>query len=353
MMTPSRLILVCVLVAAVGSISGVVATTLTQNALSEYVLELVTQTPVTSSQEPSLSSPVLQGRAEQQAFLQGLSKQTAFVVERPQGVLGVRPKDTIGHAAVLTSDGWMYTRSTQGIVIGMDVVLGSAVYSIDEVRRDPRTEGFFFHVEAQGLPVMTLGSLFDVVVGTPVIMTRPFDGWIARRVSRVERVVGLADDTLTRTLEIDPAPEQAGGLVLSEQGQLLGVLDPVTDNVLSVELIRASLQQLLNGSAIEPVRLGVTTIDLAHTYGLSETLTRGFDRGALVHGRGAIVSLGAADKAGLQVGDIILSVDDERLDQDRSLAERLHSKQAGGPVRLSVDRAGEMTELIAVLDPSS
>jgi len=85
------------------------------------------------------------------------------------------------------------------------------------------------------------------------------------------------------------------------------------------------------------------TIDpaLAREYGLA----RG--SGAILK---AITPGGAAERAGLAVGDVIVAVDDLPLDLDRALADVLWRYRAGDRIRVTYERGGKLVDREIVLD---
>ena len=58
----------------------------------------------------------------------------------------------------------------------------------------------------------------------------------------------------------------------------------------------------------------------------------------------------AADKAGLRLGDIVVSVDEEKIDLDNPLSELIAKHKPGNEVKLKILRNGEEAELTAVLE---
>jgi S1-C subfamily serine protease len=100
----------------------------------------------------------------------------------------------------------------------------------------------------------------------------------------------------------------------------------------------------VNGGAVHRAQLGVTvqglTSDLAQGLGLKDV------RGALV----SSVSEGSpAEKAGLQRGDVIVSLNDRPVDDGNALRNRIASTQPGASVRLGVVRDGRQLTVRAQL----
>ena len=69
--------------------------------------------------------------------------------------------------------------------------------------------------------------------------------------------------------------------------------------------------------------------------------------GLLVSG---VAADAAADRAGLLVGDVIVSIDDARIQHADDLQDRLAALKAGGTITLGLVRAGTSVQLPVVTD---
>lgn len=337
-----RIGLLLVLVVVLGVGSGIASTLITRDALQEYVLQIIERTPVVSE---SLEPPA------QIVLPQNFVQSTAYVLDGSSRGVGVGLDQVIGHAAVLTNDGWLYVRPHRPVRATATVLLGRQQYEIQERVSDVRTGGLFLRIDAGQLPVQTFGSGFDLTTGDLVMISEPFENMRLRRVLRQQFPTGVVTSAQDgwRTTVLDPAVDAVSGLVATEKGVLVGVIDPASTQMIPIEVVQSSLATLLNDEPVREPVLGVTSISLAHTLGLSTSLTRELKTGSLLYGRNAVTPGSAAAKAGLVVGDVILRVDDHVIDETRTLDEALLSYEAGESVRLLIDRDGEEQELVVVL----
>jgi S1-C subfamily serine protease len=101
------------------------------------------------------------------------------------------------------------------------------------------------------------------------------------------------------------------------------------------EIAQSIMRQILDFGEVRRGLLGVTiqTIDEES----AEALGTEVDRGALITG---IEPGSAAEGAGLQVDDIIIGVDDRRIDNNRELANAIGLKGSGEKVRIDYVRDG-------------
>jgi serine protease Do len=107
-----------------------------------------------------------------------------------------------------------------------------------------------------------------------------------------------------------------------------------------IDLAKKVVSDILEYGEVRRPQLGVTISDVnavdAEAYGLSEV------RGADI---GTVVPDSPAEEAGLQIGDVILAVDDEPIDDAADLTTTLAEHQPGDAVTLTVFRGGEEREL--------
>ncbi|MBN1202895.1 MAG: PDZ domain-containing protein [Anaerolineae bacterium] len=99
--------------------------------------------------------------------------------------------------------------------------------------------------------------------------------------------------------------------------------------------------------AAAPTRLGVRFMTL--TPELAEEMDLAVEQGALIN---EVYEDTPAAEAGLQEGDIIIAVEDDVLDEERTLADRLIAYEEGDVVTLTVIRDGEEIEIDATLGPA-
>jgi S1-C subfamily serine protease len=139
----------------------------------------------------------------------------------------------------------------------------------------------------------------------------------------------------------------SGGALVDADGRVLGVNcsalargTPLTipnatvDRVVEALLTRGHVARAYLGVAMQPVRL---------TRALAERLSLGEDaRGVLVV---MVESDSPADRAGLLVGDIIVSAGNRTMAEPQDIAEILGGEQVGAALELTVVRGGEKRQV--------
>ncbi|USN53996.1 MAG: serine protease [Candidatus Nomurabacteria bacterium] len=136
-----------------------------------------------------------------------------------------------------------------------------------------------------------------------------------------------------------------GSIVVDQNGSLQGIyLQQENPNrIFPVVYIRTALQAYTSSGLITRTRLGVHGYDLHNSVGLSESQTNQRNDGFLLAGTAAdpaVVEGGPASEAGLQDGDIIISVNGQNIDQSHSLQQLLQSVTIGAEVDINYLRDG-------------
>jgi len=148
-------------------------------------------------------------------------------------------------------------------------------------------------------------------------------------------------------------PGNSGGALVDDTGRLVGIntaiLSRSAGNVgigfaVPVNMARAVMDQIIKQGRVIRGYLGVGIQDL--TPAIRKALNISEERGALVS---SIEEGGPAAKAGLQRGDVILSLNGEAVEDSRDLSFRIASLSPGTTVRLEVIRDGRRREISAIL----
>ncbi len=150
----------------------------------------------------------------------------------------------------------------------------------------------------------------------------------------------------------------AGGAVVDQNGNMIGILgERKEDNgakffIVPINHLQDIINQYIQKGKIERAALGVYYLTLSkETAYLSRN---NFDRGALVYSLSkqqglAVVSGSAADKAGIKIGDVILSVNGNELNPDQNLAYLISRCKPGDNVELKINRNGQEMVIQAAL----
>jgi len=272
-----------------------------------------------------------------------------------------------GTGFVISSDGVIVTNNH--VVEGAKKI--QAVFS-DGTTRDATILGknapsdlAVVKVDASGLPTIELGDSEDVQVGDDVVAIGNAlalqGGLTVTRgiVSGLHREVGTdSGSALEDVIQTDAAinPGNSGGPLVDAQGRVIGINTAIADpgsaqNVgfaIPISNAKAIIERLRNGK--QPAFLGVSTLDI------SEAKLEGHDvsvdHGAYVKSVG---SDSPASKAGIQVGDVVVTVDGKAATSAASLGGLIRQHLPGDKVEIKVVRDGDEVTVTATLGeaPSS
>jgi len=343
----------------IGGASGVLATALTTNYLSDYAMEL-----------GELTSPLRLSQERPQVFPETYEDAVANVRDRvfpatarlyPANPLtpanGYTREEVVVQGAVLTSDGWVMFMPSSDTVIteSMRVGVGTDTYPIERVARDPVTGVAFVKSEAGDLPVLAFADGVNLSPGDQLFA---FPGQRAIHETALQRIdlqrgKVVSADSPRRRLILDSAQKPPSGTVVTNVGgELVGVVTQEIDGnprVLPLDTVLPSFRSLLREGAISRPWLGVDVVNLREYVG-SDNERYDLETGALIPNEASIAPDSPAAVAGLRAGDVILEVDGRPLNGEHTLDELLVEYEPGDSALLTVVRGGEERELNVKLE---
>ena len=287
-----------------------------------------------------------------------------------------------GSGFIVSSDGLVVTN---GHVVANEELSYTVILSDDQqypatvVSRDPFEDIAFMQIELgpgsnEAFPVVEFGDSDQLRIGQKVMAIgfalAEYDNTVtAGIISATGRQVYAYDDAtasvsdLNGLLQTDAAINfgNSGGPLINLQGQVVGMNSAVAQTangigfaipINNLKPVLASVQKY--GEVIRPV-LGVRFLMLTEQQ--AREIDPALTDGALLVGDGgvvneAIIVNGAADKAGLLEGDVVLSVNDELVNEDKPLQTVVRSYEAGDKILVKFWRAGDMREVEVTLGSS-
>jgi serine protease Do/serine protease DegQ len=153
-------------------------------------------------------------------------------------------------------------------------------------------------------------------------------------------------------------PGNSGGALVNLKGELIGINSAIFSNsggnigigfAIPVNIAKSIMSQILQFGEVKRGLLGVSISDFnadsAKAYGVEGTA-----EGALVQ---EVVDGSAAEKAGIEVGDVIVAVDGQRIKSASDLRTTVGLKRSGDSVRVDVIREGKRRQFTAMLSELS
>src|SRR6185503_9984064 len=224
------------------------------------------------------------------------------------------------------------------------------------VGSDPDTDLAVLRVDEKGLPAAKLGDSTKVEAGDWVVAVgNPYglDHTVTAGIVSAKGRTGVGIATYEDLIQTDAAinPGNSGGPLVDLDGNVIGINTAIrsagggSDGIgfaVPSATVKSVLPKLLAGGHVTRGWLGVSiqrlTPELARSFGAKTA------QGALIS---AVMDGEPAAKAGLQPGDIVVSVNGDPIAGPTELSEKIAALDPGTSVRLSTIRDGKerMVEL--------
>ena len=227
---------------------------------------------------------------------------------------------------------------------------------------DPVNDVAILKIDAANLPVLELGDSANLKIGQTVIAIGNSLGEFRNTVSKgiisgLKRNVtagsGLGDsENLSEVIQTDAAinPGNSGGPLLDINGKVIGVnvaMAQGAQNVgfaLPIDIIKKDIDSVKTQGKIVQPYIGVRYIPVTSDIQKQNNLPH--DYGALVL-RGqqitdfAVVPGSPADKAGIVENDIILELNNTKIDTEHQLSDQIAKFNVGDTITLKIWHKGE------------
>jgi len=206
--------------------------------------------------------------------------------------------------------------------------------------------------EAKSLPYLPLGTSEDLLIGETVIaIGNPFGlshTVTTGVVSAVNRSLNTGERTYYDFIQTDASinPGNSGGPLLNIKGELIGINTAIYGKAqgigFAIPISRAKriVEELISHGAVDPPWVGVATQtltpELAYHFALREK------QGVLIR---AVEPGSPAAAAGLQRGDVIVSLDGKPLQSSEEYLQQERAYNSGAKMRLRVSRDRQEIEV--------
>ncbi len=237
--------------------------------------------------------------------------------------------------------------------------------------RDPVNDLAVLKIEGSNFPYAHLGDSSNLKVGQSVIAIGNALGEFRNTVSTgvisglarsiVAGGAGIGSEQLIGVIQTDASinPGNSGGPLLNLAGQVIGINTAMAagaENIgftIPVNEVKNIYESVKKHGRIVMPWLGVRYVQINKT--IAEDNKLSVDYGALIV-RGeermdlAVIPGSPADKAGLEENDIILEIDDKKIDSNNPLAKAISRFKPGDEIELKILHDGEEKEVKLVLE---
>ena len=271
-----------------------------------------------------------------------------------------------GSGVILSEDGTIVTNNH--VVEGASRITvrtkDGTEYEATLVGADSKTDVAVLKIDATGLTPAVLGDSDSLIVGEYVMAIGNPLGQLGGTVtdgiiSALSRDVTINGETMT-LLQTNAAinPGNSGGGLFNEKGELVGIVNAKSSDTSStttieglgfaipINTVKNTVQEILDyGYVRGRAALGVTLIDITDA---QTAFQYRVDRmGVYVAG---VTEGGASDKAGVQVGDCIISIGDVAVSSYSDIKSQLNNYSVGDTIQMQVIRDGRTLTLNITLD---
>jgi serine protease Do len=276
-------------------------------------------------------------------------------------------QEAAGSGFIVSRDGYILTNDH--VVDGSDVVtvrlLDRREFKAKVIGTDPGTDLAVVKIEAANLTPAPLGDSDAARVGEWVLavgnplgenLTFTVTSGIISAKGRTLQLPNVSDRSIQDFIQTDAAinPGNSGGPLVSTSGRVLGVNSAIASRTgfysgygfaIPINLARQVMDQIISHGEVRRSVLGIavrnaSANDAAYV-GLPDI------RGVLVEDFGTDSS--GAKKAGLEPGDIIITVDGKPVEYVGQLQQRIAFRKPGETVKVEVARKGGVRKTYDVM----
>lgn len=275
----------------------------------------------------------------------------------PQTPRGDRQREaqSLGSGFIISDDGYVLTNNH--VIADADEIIvrlsDRSELKAKLVGTDPRTDVALLKIDGKNLPTVKLGDSAKLKVGEWVLAIGSpfgFDHSVTKGIVSAKGRT-LPNDTYVPFIQTDVAinPGNSGGPLFNMDGEVVGINSQIFTRsggfmglsfAIPIDVALDVSNQLKKDGKVSRGWLGVViqevNKDLAESFGLDKPA------GALV---AQVMEDGPAAKGGLQVGDVILSINGQPINMSADLPHLVGSMKDGAKAKLEVIRGGKRQNL--------
>lgn len=266
---------------------------------------------------------------------------------------------SLGSGFIISSDGYILTNAH--VIDHADKITvrltDKREFSAKVIGADKRTDVALIKIDASGLPRVALGDPNKLKVGEWVVAIGSPFGFDSSVTAGIVSAKGrsLPQDNFVPFIQTDVAinPGNSGGPLFNMNGEVVGINSQIYTRSggsmglsfsIPIDVATQVADQLRRTGKVTRGRIGVTiqelTSELAESFGLSKP------NGALIS---SVEKGGAADKAGLEVSDVILKFDGKQVNSSSDLPRIVAATKPGSTVTVELWRKGTLKKVEVVI----
>ena len=282
-----------------------------------------------------------------------------FFFGMPQGTPQPREKVGSGSGVIIREDGYIVTNNH--VIDGaskIEVTLNSnQTYSATLVGTDPATDVALLKIEASGLPSIPFGDSDKLRLGEWVLaIGSPYDlrstitaGIVSAKGRSMPNYTG--EFKIESFIQTDAAvnPGNSGGALVDKAGNLVGINTAIISQTGSYtgysfavpsNIVKKIVYDLMDFGSVKRAVLGITMQPIDDK--IADELKLSSLNGVYIV---EVSKSGAADKAGVKAGDVLIAIDSTNITNTSSVQEAVSRFSPGDKAVLTIVRKGKELKL--------
>ena len=266
------------------------------------------------------------------------------------------PQTSLGSGVIMRGDGYIMTN--YHVIDGAEKILGmlydGRTAPVTLVGTDPETDLAVLRIELDNLQPIALGKPGQAKIGDVVLAIGNPHGigqTVTQGIISATGRTGLGINTFENFLQTDAgiSPGNSGGALVDVYGYLLGINTASirsSDSIsfaIPADTAQRVLDEILEHGFVIRGWLGIDAVPM--TPRAARVLSIPIINGLLIR---AIAPGGPTAGVDLRPGDIVTSIDDQKVVNSQASMTQIASVKPGNPIELKIWRRGQTLEVTAV-----
>lgn len=262
--------------------------------------------------------------------------------------------EEFGSGFVITSDGLIVTNNQVVNNNKEDYVVftqNGVGYDVKIIHIDSSSSLIFLKIEANNLPVISMGVSEDLRIGQKIIslgynmvdfqiyastgIVNSLNSSVINSINNEQMDNMILVDSEINTINL-------GGPLIDLSGKVVGIntrednKNQITSYVLPIDFIKKPLEGVININKIERLRLGLKYVDVTPYLAKKHNLQK--DYGIYLLDKDSVVIGGLASRANFKQGDLIYAINDFEINKDEDLIQILEKFSIGDEIEIKYAR---------------
>ena len=265
----------------------------------------------------------------------------------------------VGTGVIVDANGYILTNShvvSDGKAVDVNVLFNDGSNTTGKVLwNDAKLDLAVVKVDKTGLTAAELGDSDKVRVGDIAIaignpLGLEFQKSVTQGIiSGLDRTIQTEKETMTGLMQTDASinPGNSGGPLLNEKGQVIGINSAKVSQAegigfsIPINTAKPIIEQVIKSGNFEKVTLGIKGIDVT-TFEAATGTDLAADEGVYI---AEVVTNTPAQKSGIQAGDVIVKVGDNKTLTMTDLNKVLYKYKKGQSTKVTLNRGGKEVQV--------